>query len=489
MIILAGAVYWPSTSALWDFWVDDNHRGSHGPLVLAICAWLLFRARHQLAAVRVRPSFAASGLLLLCSAAWLVFWRAGIQELHILLLPLLMGLAVLATLGFEAAMQVALPLGFLYFAVPAWGIFVGPLQGLTVKAVAVLAPLIGVPAQVQGNLVQLPGVGVFEIAGGCSGANFFTVALALAVLVGEIERASVARRALLVAVMGALAIVSNWIRVLVVIQAGYTTNMRHVLVTGSHYTFGWVLFMIIMAGFVWFFMRPSRDARPPNSPGAGALPSAPMIAYVLVIAALALMPLTTYGVVATLDSGLAPITFVAPPARAGWQGPLADEGGSWKPEFVGSHSQWHISYRDPAGHAVEVMVIGYTSQAQGRELVSSENSLLGAGSATTLGESTVELGRDSYIETLADDDRGSRSVMWSVYDIGGREFAAPLMSQLWYGMRSLSGAPYSALFAFRAVCEGSCDAARNTLRSFVETMGPDLLAAVTHGHRSQHVQI
>jgi len=45
------------------------------------------------------------------------------------------------------------------------------------------------------------------------------------------------------------------------------------------------------------------------------------------------------------------------------------------------------------------------------------------------------------------DEQGRRSLVWSVYDIGGREFVTPLLSQLWYGVRSLAGAPYSVLFA------------------------------------------
>jgi hypothetical protein len=134
-----------------------------------------------------------------------------------------------------------------------------------------------------------------------------------------------------------------------------------------------------------------------------------------------------------------------------------------------------------------MVAIGYPMQAQGQELVSEDNSLFGAASLTTLAEATVTLGGESYIETIAADERGRRSLVWSVYDIGGREFVTPFMSQLWYGVRSLGGPPYSVLFAFRTECVDSCESARATLRSFVQTMGPDFLASVTRAAQSPHI--
>lgn len=477
LIAIAIVVYWPSSLALWDFWMNTDHRGAHGPLVAALSVWFLFRARYRLAASTVRPSPVAGCLLVLCSVAWSVFWRAGIDQLHLLAFPLMMGLAVLTALGFEAALQVALPLVYLYFALPAWSILVHPLQELTIGAVGALAPLIGVPAQIDGNLVKLPGVGIFEIEGGCSGVNFLTAGLAIAVLLGEVERASLVRRGLLLVVLAAVSIASNWVRVLTIIQAGYTTNMRHVLVSRGHYTFGWVLFAVVITAVIWWIARPPLSD--PSVPAQARAParSAELFAYAGTIVALVAMPLLTY-IVAARDDRVSPVAFVVPAGRGEWQGPVRDSSESWKPDFVGPHSQWYSAYRGSAGQDVDLVAIGYATQAQGRELVNSENSLFGAANWSALAEERVTFGAIPYIETVAADAAGHRSVVWSVYDIGGREFAVPLMSQLWYGVRSLGGPPYSVLFAFRTRCAASCDRARDTLRSFLRTMGPDFFASV-----------
>jgi exosortase len=222
LVLIAILVYWPSVAALWGWWTNDNHGGAHGLIVAPLAIWLLYRGRHHLATLTARPSVLACGLLLLASIAWLIFWRAGIQELHLLLLPVLMGLAICAALGFQALRYIAFPLGFLYFAVPAWGIFIEPLQRITVLAVGLLAPLVGVHEYIQGDLVIMPGVGIIEIGASCSGANFFCVGLAIAALLGELEAASLGRRAWLLAVLGVMAVVANWVRVLIIVEAGYS---------------------------------------------------------------------------------------------------------------------------------------------------------------------------------------------------------------------------------------------------------------------------
>jgi EpsI family protein len=482
LVLIAILAYWPTSAALWGWWTNDNHGGAHGLAVAPLAAWLLYRKRYALATVAPRPSRLALGLLLLGSIAWLVFWRAGIQELHLLLWPILVGLAICAALGFGALPHIAFPLGFLYFAVPAWGIFIQPLQRLTVIAIGVLAPLVGVHEHIQGDLVIMPGVGIIEIGAACSGANFFCVGLAIAALLGELEDASLPRRAWLLAAMGAVAVVSNWLRVLIIVEAGYSTNMRHVLVSRGHYTFGWVLFATVMLLFVWLLARPAAARGTPELPAGTRLVTAPAFAFS--VAGLVAMPLAVYTVVSELEPRAAPVSFAAPAGRGGWVGPL-DGGRDWKPDFVGPHSQWYVAYQGPAGHNVDMVAVGYSTQAQGQELVNEENSLLGD-SATTAAD-TITLGAQSFIETVATDTRGERTLVWSVYDIGGQRFVTPFLSQLWYGLRSLGGAPYSVLFAFRTTCESSsCEAARATLRSFVQTMGSDFFGSVSRSPQSTH---
>lgn len=477
LIALAALTYWPTCQALWDFWEDENTVGAHGFLVAPLAVWLLYRARHRLARVPIRPVPAAAVVLALWSIAWLVFWRAGIQELHILSLPVLMGLSVCAALGWRAAWVLAFPLGYLYFAVPAWGMFTDPLQDMTAVAVHFLCPLVGVPAQLQNNIIEFPG-GAIEVARGCSGQAFLTVGLAVAALLGEIENASLLRRMVLFVVMGLLAILSNWLRVLVIVEAGYSTQMRHVLITKGHFVFGWVLFTTVIVVSVWLLARVP-DAAPELMPpldNQGRV--AGKATFVTTAVAMAAVPLATYAFVLPLDSKATTIAFHAPQGQRGWRGPVDTPAGVWRPEYVGAHSQWSFAYEGPTGHSVEAVAIGYPLQEQGRELVNEENQLFGSSGPTPSAQNKVTFDGESYIEILAADKQGRRLLTWSVYDIGGERFVTPLWSQLWYGVRSLTGPPYSVQFAFRTMCDNSCDAARARLGDFLQTMRPALLASV-----------
>jgi EpsI family protein len=280
--------------------------------------------------------------------------------------------------------------------------------------------------------------------------------------------------------MAVLAIVSNWIRVLIIIDAGYTTNMRHVLVSRGHLMFGWLLFTTVMVLFAWLFARRGTSPSPVAEPAARqTVPPAGMPAYVATIMTLVAMPLLVYGFIANLDVRAPPLSFQAPAGRAEWHGPTTEGADIWKPGFVGAHSQWSVAYQGPAGQ-VETVAIGYPMQGQGRELVNEENSLFAATTFEPVAENKVLLNGQSYVEIVAADAHNRRTLVWYVYDIGGREFVTPLFSQLWYGVRSLGGPPYSVLFAFRTACESSGDSARDTLRSFVKAMGPDFLASVSN---------
>lgn len=355
-------------------------------------------------------------------------------------------------------------------------LLIGPLQSVTIRAVALIGPLIGMPVVPSGTLLRLPHGVTFEVTPFCSGVNFLVVGLAIAALTGELQRASLRRRGALLGVMALLMIASNWVRVLAIMLAGYTSGMR-LSVTRGHVLFGWVFFAILMLGFVALATRRTPlagrdDVLRTRVIGVSYPEWAP--GFEAVVAILIAMPALARIAPAMLDRGEGNLALQLPPARAGWQGPLASSDTQWKPEFVGDHSEWHVAYRDEAGAVVELVAIGYPTQEQGRELVNEENSLLGSGDLTALGAGTVVRGPQPHFEFVANDATERRFVVWSVYDIGGRWFVTPLFSQLWYGVHSLGRARYSVQFAYRTICAPSCDAARARLARFEHIVAGDI---------------
>jgi exosortase len=278
LIATAIVAYWPAWSALWR---------PHGFLVAFLALWLLVDSRARLKSAPVTPLVSTLVFLVPCAVATLVFWHNGIPALQLLTLPLLIFLATLAAFGVTVARTVAVPIAFLYFAAPAWKILLDPpLQALTVHVVALLAPIMGLPATVQGTLISFPDGPTFEVTLECSGVGFLVQGLAIATLLGELEQARLGRRLRLLGSMVVVTLVTNWIRVLLIIEVGYRTNMRSTLATRDHVAFGYLLLVAVLAVFVWVATRRPLPAGARST--AHVIPAAwhPRVAYFSVIVVL-----------------------------------------------------------------------------------------------------------------------------------------------------------------------------------------------------------
>src|SRR5256886_10329780 len=116
-----------------------------------------------------------------CILAWLVCYRASIQDLHITILPLIFWLAVTATFGLRTGVLLIFPVAFFYLAVPSWSQLGNSLQELTVFALRGFFRLTGPEVLIFGETIHIPN-GSFVIEGGCSGLHFMIVGLAGAAL-------------------------------------------------------------------------------------------------------------------------------------------------------------------------------------------------------------------------------------------------------------------------------------------------------------------
>lgn len=484
VLLAVVALYWPDAAALGRYWAGQDANAQTGVLIALLSGFLLFRDRRRFEHIVVGPVPWAGLPLIACAAASLICWRAGIVTLQLVFLPPILWLGVLTVLGWPAARLAFFPIGFLYFALPGWGLLGPSLQRLTAWAVGLIGPAMGLPLTLSGTTVLLPGGISFAIAPPCSGVDFLTIGIAIAALHGKLENARLGRRVGLIGSMILVAIVSNWLRVMLIIDIGYRSQMRNPLATRDHLALGWVVFACALLLFLWVAGRPA-----PTGPGVhaagkshGGIATAPQRSsawrHGTAFVALLLVPALVY--LALLGNGARAIAgaFELPPACAPWSGPADWADPLWQPKFVGAHAERQVRYESADGRTVEVVAIGFPHQAQGRQILNERNSLLGEHG---LSLETVALLLDAdtpHAEVIARDTRGRRSLIWSVIDIGGHLFGEPVTSQLWYGARSIMGDPYSALFALRAQCDISCDGARAALADFLRVNGSALFASL-----------
>jgi len=475
-LALCALLFWPTSQEIVDLWGDTvRRRYTHGWAVLAVTLGLLWRDRHRLATVQLQPPRWGWLLLAAGSLAWLVGYNSGLLALTTLLMPLLALTATWAAGGWTLARVAAFPLLFLYFALPLWELLNPPLQMLTAVVNLWLTRLAGIPVIMDDNVIHIP-AGWFEVAGGCSGLHFFIVALAIAALHGQVDRDDARSRAMLLALAGGLAMLTNWIRVFVTIMAGHLTNMQHYLVTVDHYYFGWVLFAIVLVGYVFLAghlprrARAERPAGPAPATGSSARVGA---AVALAIAALAAGP--AWSLVQPRGSAVAA---APPPVVAGWSGPESSLG-DWRPVFANADEELLVEYFSDAAGAVAVYRAVYRSQRQNKELRGFGNTVVGVHyrelEAEAL-EARAGSGAVPVVERRIEGRDGQLRLVWSLFAVAGEPTPMRPRDQVAYGVRSLFGAPPASVVALSAECKPDCDRARSALQAIAADALPALLS-------------
>ena len=465
IVLVVSLLLWPTVASLHEEWTDTaNLTFVHGYLIVAISMALLLRALSSDDASGA-PEWRALPILLALSLCWLIAERAGIEIAHQVLWPVIMLTAVCAAIGVRSGMRCWFPFAYLYFAIPVWVFGNDPLQMLSVFAVKWMLLLSGVATFVEGTVVHIP-EGAFVIESGCNGMHFLIVGTALAALFGEIHHDpfKVRVRQALLAVFFAL--VSNWIRIYVVIVAGHLTDMQHYLIRVSHYYFGWAVFAVSMALFFWLVSRtpaqpvPVKPARAPGTAASWGFFAGALSALVAVGIGPAL------GAFARAPAGSQSAPQELLPAIEGWQGPFKLPV-DWQPLFSGKDREAQADYLRN-GNAVTAYIAEYDEQRQGKELVGYGNSLLNGIAGGVIREEPLPLAHGTAMQLRTATPSGANSVVAFFYEIGSAHRVSGLASQLTYAMKSLFGSATSRIIAVRVHCETDCEQAAVVARQWLD---------------------
>ncbi|MDJ0757897.1 MAG: EpsI family protein [Woeseiaceae bacterium] len=469
----------PTLMLLWPKW-SDSHRYSQGVLILLLVVWLVYRQRDAISATPQRPSIPAFVVLAGLLFGWIWAFAANIALGATVLWPLILICAVLSVSGWQTVARILVPVLLLYSAIPVWDVINPLLQSMTTAAVSVILKAIGVPAFIEGNFVQIP-AGVFEIAGGCSGIHFFIVALTLATVYGHLNYVRARDSVALLAIAAAMSIAVNWIRVTVVIVAGHLTDMQSYLVQVDHYTFGWVLFVVMLVPFFLIARRlepdlpaESQHADSPRKFGKSRLAPA---GYACVLLAL---PVLVWARLLTNDTADVAIQL---PSIEGWL-PVAAEREDWKPQFVDPDGEAQARYsRD--GRKLDVYVNWYETQSQGRELIGYYTSLAGKNARVSYDKPAAAIGTITSGEPLeiheimADYPTGVRRLIWYHFLVDGESRSKGVETQLRLGLLALVGAEQSGSIAVSTVCEiRDCNEARTLLSEEFPAINRSLIGAL-----------
>jgi exosortase B len=214
-----------SCSKLWGgLWEEDAY--SHGPIVVAILLWLLYRYGTP-ALTRPSPLAHAAGWLLLAPslAGYVVGHVVGIPFVHVsMLLPA--GVALLLIVGGWPALRTyAFPLVFVFFLVPLPDFMLeamtGPLKNKVSFATEFILHGVGYPISRNGVVLS---IGQYQllVADACSGLNSIFSLSAMGLLyLYLMQYRSRLRNLLLVLSLVPIAVLSNLVRVLFLVLLTY----------------------------------------------------------------------------------------------------------------------------------------------------------------------------------------------------------------------------------------------------------------------------
>ncbi|MEW5757400.1 MAG: exosortase A [Pseudomonadota bacterium] len=468
-----GMSYWSTLGLLLEEW-SNSGAYSHGFLVLAIVVYLVWRQRTALARCEIRPSVLGLPLLLMAGGVWAIGFLSNVFLLQLLGAIGLMLAAVLAIFGPAVFRRLWFPIVFLLFAVPVWEWLESPLQAMTTEVSFLVLTWLDVPVFRDGHFLTVPG-GQFHVEKACSGLSFFLAALTLGMLFAHINQLGVRKGAFFVVYSLALAIFSNWLRVIVIVLVGNHTHMQHPIVQ-DHVTFGWILYALMLIPLFWVGAKLAARGHAPASP-ADAAPSVEGggawrgVRSPISIAGLALLVLLPWVTAQLAAHGYEESYGYAPPQDAGdWRLVSHGEGLDWEPRYVGASSQHRAVYRASAA-PLYLYIANYNRQDQGRELINVENRLYPRDRWIPRGEQVigVELGggRKIAVNELALDSGAKLRLVWYWYEIGARHAVGPAQAKLYDLLGIVSGRRGATVFAVATDYHGDKEPAAARLRDFL----------------------
>ena len=249
--ILAALTLWLYSSTLFhlvgQWWNDPNF--SHGFFVPLFSAFVLWQERDRLARILPRRPSWSGVVVLLLGLAILMVGRMG-AELFLERSSLLLVLAgvVIIFYGWNLFRAASFPWAVLLLMIPLPTILFNqitfPLQLLVSRVSAEVLRLMGVPLQLQGNILLLS-TGPLDVAEACSGIRSLTSLLTLAIIYGYLMEKRLWVRWLLGLASVPIAIAANCFRIIgtaLLVQNGYPGTAQG----ASHETWGMIVFVLAL---------------------------------------------------------------------------------------------------------------------------------------------------------------------------------------------------------------------------------------------------
>lgn len=371
------ALYAHTVASMVTIW-SRSDTYAHGFVVPVISLWLIWRIRHTLAVLVPKPSRLAWVLLLGAAGLWLAGDLVAVNAATQLALVMLLVLAVPAVLGWQIALAMAFPLGFMFFAVPIGDFMLPYFMEWTADFTVLALRLSGIPVYREGLQFIIPS-GAWSVVEACSGIRYMIASVTVGCLFAYLSYSSLTKRLIFVGVSILVPLVANWLRAYMIVMIGHLSGNE--LATGvDHLIYGWVFFGVVILIMLFVGARWADAPAPPAGPlgvaaPTGALASGRSAAVAAVVALFIVASPHAVERLLALGTQTAQVVLGAPAVQAPWQ-PAAAPPSDWLPAFQLPSATSHFGYSGPQGETVGLHLSYYRDQNYERKLVSSQNMLV-----------------------------------------------------------------------------------------------------------------
>lgn len=460
-------------------WLKFDEAYSHGLLIFAIVIYLLLISKAQLAQAIKAPNYPALILLAALSLVCAISIEAGIEIIQQLLIPALIWLGFTALFGLRLGFNLLIPLGFLYYAVPFWDYLAIVLQHITIEVCEFFLRLFNIPAYITGLEIHLPS-GIIKIAHGCSGLRYLLVGMTISSLYAVLYLDNWQKRSLLIIAATLLALIANWLRVLIIVFEGHRTSMASPLMNDHEY-FGWFIFAITLIPVFlfghWLQGKAHSNASRNNDTPATSLSStkapfsnAKLLSHTAIIILLGFY-LPTEFISRQQTLSFTPITLEN--KLANWQKNTAKKTLAIKPILYGHEQQIETTYVDSSNgatnNAINLQLYIYPTQKQQHELIQYNNKLINEKNWAIIEKQPLSINNTPMVMAqLKHQQTQKQYLLLYTYYISGGFYADDVLAKLASLKGFINGRRDGTVIMLSTACNESCGGAQQIAADFID---------------------
>ncbi len=469
LLVVPALLFWDTTAQMVAIW-NRSETFAHGFIILPISLWLIWQRRVQLAALDIRPCWAALLPLLISGLLWLAADLAEVSVVSQYAVVAMAPLLLLLVMGVRVAREIAFPLLFLLFMVPFGEALIPWLIKFTADFTITAVQLSGVPVLRDGVRFSLP-TGDWEVVEACSGLRYLIASFTLGTLYAYLTYRRLWKIALCILMACVVPVLANGVRAYMIVMIGHLSGMQ--LAVGiDHLIYGWLFFGVVMLAFFWIgnYWREDLEQPPAETAVRSGEIKLPALMAAAGVGVAVLLAWGFYSDVARKQAAQQ-----SPPElqlSSAW--PQAQPFTDWQPAYLPPAAQLQQRYQQPGQPAVGVIVNVYQAQNAQHKLISSSNHMAGndplwfVPQRTTLSLTLLQQPLNVR-QSLVRSDHQSLLV-WQFYWINGALVGSDYQGKLRQALQmlSLQGDSGAALVFYTDVSDDDIPAAQERLRSFVD---------------------